>query len=343
MRRRWKLLLAGGVAAGGLLWWASGGRPAGAEVEGEPPDQRPPLGPGDPLTVVTWNIHYGYGPVMYHGRGLDRAQVIANLESIARHLRAWRPDIVALQEVDRDALRSHGIDQLAWLREATGMPYAAWTETWNANWVPYPGPDPRHHIGQVRSGQAILSRLPLREARRVDLPQPRGKGVLYNRFYLHRALLDVRAELTGGGTLRLLNAHLEAYDPQNAAEHAAIATRTLSEGEQGLALLLGDMNTVPPEAAVLHGFPDEPEADHRGDQTLPTLRAIPGMREVVPVADYAADEAAWLTFPAHAPNRRLDYIFASDALRLAEVRVPKLDDPPSDHLPVVARFSLPGA
>ena len=70
----------------------------------------------------------------------------------------------------------------------------------------------RRQIGQVYSGQAVLSRFRLRQPTRHALPQPTNNGRLYNLFYLHRAVQGVFAELGGGVELHILNAHLEAFD-----------------------------------------------------------------------------------------------------------------------------------
>jgi endonuclease/exonuclease/phosphatase family metal-dependent hydrolase len=337
--KRWLLAMAGGIGiVGGLLGWMSGSRPEGAEVlSGDGPQAE--LGPGDALTVVSWNIHYAGGPTLDRGRGQSRAEVVNTLDSIAAHIRSWKPDIVALQEVDRDAVRSYGIDQLEWLRKATDMPYAAWTTTWDARWVPSPGLDPARHIGSVRSGQAVLSRFPLTEAKRHALPQPPANGWLYNRFYLHRALLEVSARLGPDLQVRIVNAHLEAFHTDNRMDHARQASALLAGGARH-SVLLGDMNCVPPEAAVRGGFVDEPETDMSTDETVNLLRNIPGMSEVVPAAVNEAHEAAWWTFPAHEPNRRLDYVFHGKGLTLATAQVPQMDSPPSDHLPVVVSFRV---
>lgn len=336
----WMLGLLGpvGLISGALLW-GRGQRPEGAEVlspaAGAPVHT---LEDGRPLRVLTWNIHYGYGPTLDRGRGLGRDQVVGYLEQIAAQIRAWDPDIVALQEVDRGAVRSFDIDQLVWLREATGYPWAAWTETWNARWVPWPGLDPRRHIGRVRSGQAILSRFPLRDASRQGLPQPAAASFLYRSFYLHRAVLQVDVEVGPGREMRVINTHLEAFDIQNKREQAAILAHALQDMKGG-ALLLGDMNAVPTVATLRRGFPDEPETDMSDDDTLDRLAGIPGLHEVVPTAVYQAGESAWFTFPAAAPNRRLDYIFHGDAFRLVSARVGHLAEPPSDHLPVLAELA----
>jgi len=294
---------------------------------------------GDQITVVSWNIHYGGGPTLERGRGQTREEVIRYLDEIAAHIRTWNADIVALQEVDRAAIRSFDIDQMKWLQEATGLNHAVWTPTWDARWVPHPGLRPSKHIGRVHSGQVVLSRFPLSEDQHIRLDQPESNGTIYNQFYLHRHLTDVHAALGEGLRLRIVNAHLEAFDDAN---RIAQANRTLALLDQAdpLTVLLGDMNCTPPEAKLRRAFPDEPETDMSTDNTIDLLRGIPGMDEVVPKDVYAADERQWFTFPAHKPNRRLDYIFHGAGLKLVSAEVPQMDAPPSDHLPVVARFEV---
>ena len=87
-------------------------------------------------------------------------------------------------------------------------------------------------------------------------------------------------------------------------------------------------------------FADEPDTDMSDDDTITRLRSISGIAEVVPESVYEALEAPWFTFPAHDPNRRLDYIFHGPGLTLATARVVSMEKPPSDHLPVVATFRV---
>jgi endonuclease/exonuclease/phosphatase family metal-dependent hydrolase len=295
--------------------------------------------PVDPLVVATWNIHYGAGPTMARGAVATRDEVMGNLDAIADWIRESKADIVALQEVDRVGNRGRGIDELEWLRQATGLDHVAWTATWDVPYVPWPGLDPRAHIGRVRSGQAVLSRYPLSKPKRHALVQPAANGFLWNLFYLHRALLEVRADLGDGRELRIFDAHLEAFDVPNKEIHAD-TTKALLKATGPFVLLLGDMNAVPPEAQHRSAFHDEPATDLSTDRTIETLRGIGGLREVVPPSVYAAAEAPWFTFPAHAPNRRLDYIFYGDGLEVRTASVARMEAPPSDHLPVLASFGL---
>lgn len=341
--KSWKgVIVLGTLAgiAGTLVRFALGSIPEGGEITALNDDHEPKLVPvGEELTVLSWNIHYGGGSTLEVGRGQTRSEVIGHLDAIAAFIRSTNPDIVALQEVDRGALRSHDIDQVEWLQNATDLNYAAWTPTWDAGWVPHPGLNPTKHIGRVRSGQVILSRFPLSRDRHIRLPQPPQTMPLYNRFYLHRHLTDVQAQVNETTSIRIVNAHLEAFHAANRQRHAATAVDTIG-GETAHTILLGDMNCVPPEARLRSAFPDEPDTDMSTDPTIGMLRDIDGMQEVVPTSVYAAAESDWFTFPASAPNRRLDYIFHGDRLVLISAEVPALPNPPSDHLPVVARFSV---
>ena len=65
-----------------------------------------------PLRILTYNIR--------NGRGLD-APLAMNTERIARVITAQKPDVVALQELDRQTQRSGGRDVLQELADATGM------------------------------------------------------------------------------------------------------------------------------------------------------------------------------------------------------------------------------
>ena len=67
-------------------------------------------GPARELRVLSYNIH--------HGRGTDGA---IDLPRIARVIAATRPDLVALQEVDRGTGRANGVDQADALGELTGL------------------------------------------------------------------------------------------------------------------------------------------------------------------------------------------------------------------------------
>lgn len=325
----------------GFLWWAASGfddtDPLAVRPErfGGAAADRPPAARPARLRVVSWNVAYGRGRKDDAGDLRSAETIRANLAGIARVLRDLRADVVALQEVDFDSARTHGIDQLAWLAREAGYPWAARVETWNCRYVPFPYWPPSQHYGRMRSGQAVLSRFPIRANVRHLLPQP-PNPFWYNWFYLHRALQHVELELGGGAVLDVVNVHTEAFHQGNREQHADRVVRFVRGLPDRPRLLLGDFNAIPPEALLRRDFPDEPETDMTTDRTIATLRGL-GLAEAL---DVDAPRADSFTFPADVPNRRLDYLWFSPTLRRIEGRVAREAGPLSDHLPVVVELAF---
>jgi len=285
-------------------------------------DERPEAEGG--VRLVSWNVHFGAGSTLDDARRFDRRTVTHNLNRMAELLRGEAPDIVALQEVDRDSMRSGHVDQLEHLRDATGLRHASFATTWDAAWVPYPvTAPPRQQYGRMWSGQAVLSRFPVIEQRRHALPQPSRFGRVYNRFYLHRCVQEVVLDLGRGRRLTVFNVHLEAFDKTNRRQQAR-SVAALLNGVRGPGILLGDLNTISPESERFVGFPDEPETDFQGDDTLQTLTST----------GWSRAGGQDFTFPANAPNRRLDHMLVSPDLEIIEAEVLAHDQPASDHLPL---------
>ena len=277
--------------------------------------------PGDTLRVLTWNVHYGAGGEERMGRTGDRDSHEQRLNAIGAQISDWDVDVVALQEVDRLSWRSHDLDGLEIIRAASGLPYAAWCPTWRARWVPWPTWKPSRHIGRIWSGQAILSRLPLRGATTHPLDQALSSRII-NRFALHRTLLEVEVELGEGRSLHLLEAHLEAFDQPTRARHVG-ATATVARGLAPDTILLGDLNSDDP--VVL----------------LPLSETGLLRPAIAPLAE-RPDPDPWATWPADQPNRRLDQVWYGEGLQRLRVRIPRSTEGPalSDHLPMLVDLAV---
>lgn len=96
------------------------------------------------VTIMSWNLHAGLG--------LDGVRDMAR---IAQVIVREKPDVVALQEIDRKTMRSNGIDQLEELERLTGFK-SSWCKT-----IDYQG-------GEY--GIALLSQEAPLKVRRVELP-----------------------------------------------------------------------------------------------------------------------------------------------------------------------------
>ncbi len=155
-----------------------------------------------PLTVATWNIHAGVG--------IDHHFAPARIEAVLREISA---DIVALQEVPLGG--EHWPNLLPHLARTTHMV----------------GVDGfTFSVGGRRFGNAILSRYPVLDTRRIDISfgsrEPRG--ALDADIYCH------------GHRLRVIATHLGL----RAAERRAQVARLLQAFDTGEmpVLLMGDVN-----------------------------------------------------------------------------------------------------
>jgi len=129
------------------------------------------------LRVMTYNIH--------HGQGVDGK---IDLERIAGIIKTQKVDIVALQEVDRNTLRTVRRDVAGELGKLTGM-----------NWCF--GKNINYQGGEY--GTAVLSRFPILEMTNTHyqmLHPHEQRGLL-------QAVLDV-----GGRKVLLLNTHLDYHN-----------------------------------------------------------------------------------------------------------------------------------
>jgi len=168
-----------------------------------------------PLKIVCWNIH--------HGEGTDGKLDLARIAAV---IKAQEPDIVALQEVDRNCNRSGKVDQAAVLAELTGMK-SAFGEA-----MPYDG-------GSY--GQAILSKHPIESTRVIRLSERKEPRIALLAKILHPS-----------GPLTVVGTHLDHKDAQGRLAEGGVLLSAL-EQTAGPVIVAGDFNDVP-ESALLALF-----------------------------------------------------------------------------------------
>ena len=189
--------------------------------------------------------------------------------AFAAELKTLDADIVGLNEV-RGAGEAPGYDpQAAILAEALGYRY------YFAKAIDVNGPNPY--------GNAILSRIPLRLAETVAIPDPAERK--YRGYYETRCVLH--AETADGLTVLISHFGLNPDERENAVG----TVLSLYPGKK--TVFMGDLNAVPDDPVLLPLFR--------------TLRTVGG--------DY-------LTFPSDAPRSRIDHIFLSDDLTLLSLERP---------------------
>jgi len=163
------------------------------------------------IRVLTYNIHFAISD-----RGVQ-------LGRIADELRAWHPDVIALQEVDFNRVRSDHVDQAEWLADQLGM-----TSTYA----------PAEVTGASSYGNAILSDFPVVSSEGYRLPAT-GSGLTNPRVML-RTVVDVDGfELTVDST-HFSNTS-DSSDNLQARRVVDLATEPR--------IVMGDLNSSPHDPA----------------------------------------------------------------------------------------------
>jgi endonuclease/exonuclease/phosphatase family metal-dependent hydrolase len=235
------------------------------------------------LRVVTYNIH--------HGEGTDGR---IDLERIAALLSSMQPDLVALQEVDRNTIRTGRVDQFEMLERLTGM-RGAFGKAMDFDGGSY--------------GVAILSRLPLHNARSRPLPGAPDREP--------RTDLTADVEMRPGlPMLQFSTTHLDqGFDIASRLAQVRFLNATVAPDEEQPAILAGDLNS---------------QADS----------AVVSVLHQVWCDMFTAPEPLG---PQGVPRRRVDHVLARPAARWHTDDAQIVDDRiASDHRPVIVTLEWEG-
>jgi len=184
--------------------WELDGRVVGLEggVRVVPPPRT------DTLRILAYNTH--------HGEGMDG---VLNLGRIAEVISAVEPDLVTLQEIDRQVERTGGVDQAGAYSALTGL------EPIFGDFMEYQG-------GQY--GMALLSRLPILDWTNHRLP-PGAEP---------RSALTARLRLPGSGREVVISGiHFYRTEEERLAQARSLMDAL--RNEEGLVILAGDFNSTP--------------------------------------------------------------------------------------------------
>ncbi|MDT4967697.1 MAG: hypothetical protein QOJ64_2434 [Acidobacteriota bacterium] len=208
------------------------------------------------LVIASYNIRYAVGSFLISGSimrrlglsmpGRRRRRVERHLTKAAEAFSGGRIipqiDVLALQEVDRRTVRAGSHHIARELAEKLGMTFAyapaarpegeePKARQWYLDFEEHIPPDDN---GQT--GVAILSRLPLSDVARIDLP---WKTCPWRpRLALGAIIQD------GARPINLFNAHIDPHAEiaEQLAQHAAIVDRADASG--AATILAGDFNTL---------------------------------------------------------------------------------------------------
>ncbi len=285
------------------------------------------------LRVVAWNIKYGAArlPFWFDCWGdnvaMDASTVRANLDAVAAAIDELKADVVMLEEIEVNSRRSAYIDMVQYLLDHTRLNEGAYFETWRAAYVPSEG------LGRMQLGNAILSRYPIALAESIRQVDRTDQDPLTSAFYIHRSVGRVVIRLAPGREAAALVVHTEAYDNDGTKQKQIKQIHSLFGAETLPAVVGGDFNELPPNAARVKGFPDEREtpvcsADFAQPPYTPAVMQpfYDDFAAHIPLARYGSDEASQARYYTHTVlgpdevnehgvagdwNRTLDYLFAN--------------------------------
>lgn len=302
------------------------------------PLDAPLLAPGEPVKVLVWNIQYGASRefnFFYDGGPTVSVPPITaerTTEAIGAYIAAQQPDIVLLQEVDRDSRRTGHLDEHALLREIIGLPCHSAVPYHRAPYVPAPSHEP---LGRVDMNLSVFSRFQIDSATRHQLALL-AESPVRRIFNLRRAVHELQFPLQGGGSLALFNTHLSAFSRNDGTLEKQIGQLgELADGAGERWLLAGDLNALPPG--------DDPSRIPDG----PTFYG--GVSGVAPLFErYASpfpprDEPSLRTYvpwEGDEPDRTLDYVFHGGGVQVSDLTVDRTTYPLSDHLPLVFTLTV---
>lgn len=279
----------------------------------------------DEFTLITYNLGYLSG--LTNNLAVDREKKLFddNLKTVIDALKPLNPDFIGFQEIDLGSKRSFKINQVSELAKALSFNQAAITINWDKTYVPFPYFPFSAHFRRILSAQAVLSRYPITNNKRIVLDKVASKPFFYNAFYLDR-VAQVSEIKVNNRSFILINVHLEAFDAPTRKKQTEYIQKLLTEYvDKYPVLLVGDFNsTVPP-------IPENPQP------TVDILLKTASIKSALPPEALNNPEIA--TFPSDKPKVKLDYVFYTpNNIEVSEWRIVDEVKQASDHLPVLVKF-----
>lgn len=303
----------------------------------------------DTLKIMTWNVKFGGGRIDFffdcHGDRviMEQVEVEQNLNVLAEKIREVNPDILFLQEVDFDSKRSAFINQVQFLLDNTTLNYGVYASQWKAKTIPSDG------IGKMNSGNAILSKWKLSDAKRIALPLIGEQNFIVCYFYLKRNLLHAKLKHSKG-ELNLLNTHASAYAKDNTKKQQLEIVKTYADSldTKGESFILaGDFNALPPNTKQTQNFDDSvcEDANYDADDYSAEIDWMTPYYETyesaICLGDYSNNNPKHFTHTTDKNgfwNRKTDYIFTNKSFVSGSGKTIQDWMQESDHAPIVVKY-----
>ena len=318
--------------------------------------------PDSTISVMTWNMRFGIGRGPWFGDACGykviypKDEIMVNLELIAARIKQVKPDILLLQEADIGSTRSAYVDELRWLLANTYFNYCVHGSVWRAQWIPSDG------LGRMDESNAIFSRWPLKDYKRIQFALRGDQSSIERYFYERDCMVEARVEIPGFKSSYVVNAHASAFATddtkhQHLVEFKTELDRLASSGEMFVGG--GDLNSIPPgsaktdycmedkcEGESFHNTGDNPMHKDGSDYTPEKQWLVPVFdtyKSVIPLSVMLNNPEAYFTHttrPDHFWDRTLDYLFTNGRWKTGQSKVFQDFQPESDHAPVIGRIYL---
>lgn len=176
------------------------------------------------LVVMSYNIRHC---APYYGTSENTA---ANVNNVAEVLKKFKPDVVFMQEVDKNTTRSLGIDQAKKLAELVGYPFYQFYKMQDYQGGEY--------------GIAILSALQLKDVKNHVIPSDVEGTAITGNNILGTAKIEFN-----GVDICLANTHLSVYQADRDKQLPYMLNEILSK-QTGPVLFAGDFNATPSNLTI---------------------------------------------------------------------------------------------
>src|SRR6266550_7438032 len=208
------------------------------------------------IVVASYNIRYAVGRFLisggllrkarFGGFGQRKKRVARNIITAVRVFTEGQllpgVDILALQEADKETRRAGGHHvarelaqalQMSWIHVPAGIPRGV-NPKMRQWWLDFEEPIGLYDTGDT--GVALLSRLPLSDVTRIDLP--------WQECAWRPRLAMAATVAVGDSSLRIFNAHVDPHAAVDGQMEQLEVLLGQAEKENGPTLVLGDLNTL---------------------------------------------------------------------------------------------------
>jgi endonuclease/exonuclease/phosphatase family metal-dependent hydrolase len=311
---------------------------------------------------MTWNIRFCIGRSPWFGDACGditvytKEKITEGLDLIVKKINQISPDVLLLQEVDILSTRSAYVEQMQYILDHTWFNYGAFGSQWKAQFIPSDG------LGRMDEGNAILSRWPISNSKRIQLALRNDQSGVVRYFYERCCMVTGIISVPGFKEFSVVNIHASAFATDD-TKHKHIekfkGNLDYISSEGGYFVAGGDLNTLPPGSdstdyciedmcpgESFHHPGDNPMHKDGSNYTPEQEWLVPLYNSyscAVPLERYQNDQQAYFTHttrPGHFWDRTLDYLFTNNKWVPDSycTHQDAMDD--SDHCPVSAEFIL---